>query len=355
MNVEEGSIAPSSTVALSPDVQNQNIVSAAKCKKVEGYAIENGTVCFRGNGILGADAESFTPLPPSNIYAKDKKNAYYRGEVILGVDLASFVPVGYEIGGYSAYAKDKSNVFYQGKSINIAIDPASFVPITTVGGGVIKDKNGVYMVGSYENPYENAYTLISGADPQTFTYVGICEYVEKSNSTYFKDKNSVFAGRFTPKSEIDVQTFEYLGLVDPFGFDASFAFAKDKNRVYRSCGEILEGADPRTFSHIRDQYYQDSAHVWFQSSVIKDVDRGTFVILGEGYSKDARTVYYKASPVLGADPKTFVVDLESGGSGDSYAKDANYIFVGDKILDGVRPADCLTNESLVSCRGRVNK
>jgi hypothetical protein len=290
-----------------------------------GYGKDKNSVYYFAKKIINADPRTFTlfrgPDYPSmeglasNWYAKDINNVYYRSSVITGADTKSFVYLGYEyakdnnlvyyqgkalssakVESFSlvdeGYAKDRQHVFYEGKIANIEIDPAFFV---VVGGGAIKDANRVY----FRNSYNNSYDLANGVNASTFRYIGKCESFEMSVGSYFVDKNNVYTQKFfgrnpvAPVISADVASFYYFGVYEgenevPY----SVSYAKDKNNVYHSCGELLDGADSGTFVDLKDGYVKDRSRVWYLAKEVTGADATTFQSLGNGYAKDASRKYF---------------------------------------------------------------
>jgi hypothetical protein len=147
----------------------------------------------------------------------------------------------YGIERYSGYAKDKNNV-YAGSSILKEADPGTF----EVGEGFVKDSSHVF----YNEPgLPELYTVIANADPDSFELVGYCAGYEIDSYAYYRDKYRIYVDA-EPKPYIDAVSFQYLGVShkNDNHFGTGKAFAKDKNSVYQGCGEVIEGANPITFS-----------------------------------------------------------------------------------------------------------
>lgn len=266
--------------------------------------------------IQNADVQSFVSL--GNKYAKDKNKVYYEGKILADADPNSFTLVDH-------YAKDMKHVFYDDKILNaeIDIDPSYFV---VVGGGAIKDDRRVY----FRNYYKDSYDLVIRADAPTFQFVGTCASFEKSSRSYFKDKNSVFTQKISegnplnPVSQIDISSFHFFGIYGvaegvPY---YSVSYAKDKNNIYSSCGEILDGADVASFADLKDGYVKDKNKVWYLADIISGADVATFTIVRENVAADEY--------------------------GSVYAKDKSNVYFGSEIIEGVNPASC-TIESIENC------
>lgn len=88
-----------------------------------------------------------------------------------------------------------------------------------------------------------------------------------------------------PIIEADTKTFKIL----------SDVYAKDAKHVYYT-QNIIQDADPATFSYVGGFYYaKDARHVYSQGHIIPGADSSTFTYLGGCYSKDASQVYALSS------------------------------------------------------------
>lgn len=283
-----------------------------------------------------------TPQIKNNFkyYKIINNTAYYEDKEIQSVDILTFQEL------EDRWAKDKNHVFYGGEELKIKIDPDSF---TILREGVIKDNKRVY----FFDKFNDKYVLISNVDAPTFQYIGICESVEKSLGFYFKDKNYVFIGD-EPAYNIDVSTFEYFGnYLVVGGIPYSVSYAKDKNSIYHSCGEILEDADKITFINLGDGYAKDKNKVWYLAGIIEEADTKTFQALEGNYAKDKNHAYFDGSIIKNADAASFAVVKEKVPEEDKgneifYAKDKNNVYSGSEIVKGVNPEKC-TPESIKEC------
>ena len=102
--------------------------------------------------------------------------------------------------------------------------------------------------------------------------------------------------------------------------------------VATTTGQLVPGADPKTFVALNKIYGKDVKHVYailrYEPETIPqelpDADPNTFQYVGGGYSKDASNVYWWYHQVLGADPKSLVLVDEYA----VYAKDDHQIYIG---------------------------
>jgi hypothetical protein len=171
-----------------------------------------------------------------------------------------------------------------------------------------------------------ALTKIEDADPATFhVLTGPDPYVEMipcvHDSGYAVDRSHAYwDGNIIPGA--DPRTFSYL----------HFGYSRDANHVYYRAA-ILRGADIRTFSQIDHLYFKDATHVYLNGAAIPDADPTTFSLLGTTWwwwggalARDARHVFFGAAPVPEASPKD-TVDLS-----DSYWMSNQTIFFENKPL-----------------------
>ena len=306
------------------------------------YATDKNNVYYGSSLIKGADTKSFIYL--GNEYAADKNHVYFKETVLPGADINSFILVS------DYFAKDKTHIFSAGEMLDIEIDPASVKLV----GSFIKDGQRVYQEVYYGFNDENdprielgvygeiKYNLIPGIDAPTFQYVGICGSVEKFAGNYYRDKNRVFVESESIDS-IDASSFQYLGEYGvAAGLSYTISYAKDKDVVYHSCGEILEDADTLTFTALEDGYAKDKNNVWYLADIISTADTATLQSLGGGYAKDKLRVYFAGFVVQEADVATFSIVKEQ------VAKDKNYVYFENKIIEGVNPTNC-TIESIENC------
>jgi hypothetical protein len=103
------------------------------------------------------------------------------------------------------------------------------------------------------------FKLLPLADAKTFEIVGVCASVEKSADFYTKDSQRVYIDDKVI-SENAKSFVLFPQYVDRGEIPASGSFSKDINHVFYGCGEIIEGADPKTFKYIGNGVARDSVH-----------------------------------------------------------------------------------------------
>jgi hypothetical protein len=342
-----------------------------------GWAKDAHNVYSVNERLPNADPDSFviwkrpyqyaSTTVSSTPYAKDKNNAYYRSSIIAGADPTSFMPVldgikphdatyGYDAG----YAKDLTHVYYGGKLIQadakefeviegygkdattvyrrglplaLPLDPDTF---KVVGQGLL-DSSHVYFYDEFLGD-EGGFRASTTTDPSTFSYVGVCGSVEKSSSSFYKDKNHVFVGD-QPIIGADPATFVYFGVHDnQDGLPYSVAYAKDKNKVYLGCGGVLKDADPISFKDLKGGYAKDASHVWYLGDALDGADAATFSVISDYYGKDKNGLYNETRkmpviPAVGSKVGGFTLSaVERYGSGDLDGFIAKY--TGREIVQG---------------------
>ena len=118
-------------------------------------------------------------------------------------------------------------------------------------------------------------------------------------------------------------------------------YAKDSNNVYYN-GRILEEADPDTFEIVGSAgafgtYTKDKNYVWLGERKLEDADPSTFQFYkNSNYAKDINFVYHAGCKVKGADASSFEA-ITGNNIPHYYGKDKNYVYIGGKILEGVNP------------------
>jgi hypothetical protein len=118
-------------------------------------------------------------------------------------------------------------------------------------------------------------------------------------------------------------------------------YEKDKNHVYDNLGNLIDYADPNTFTPVLTSvglptgYAVDKNHTFYRSSVTQvDGDPTTFELIDDkgNFAKDSTHVYvYGRSRTGGAsgvsfDVRSFTTLSYPGGVSDSFVKDKNYVY-----------------------------
>ncbi len=197
-------------------------------------------------------------------------------------------------------------------------------------------------------------------------------YIVKNSNAYYwwADLSSEDGKRIEKKiPTVDVNTFQELEMPSTPNYlekeclnPAPF-YAKDKDHVYFQA-EIVDGADPATFSFFDKNYTKDKSHIFYETKAISDrIETFHRINLNEGgeYATDGENYYYNGITikgrgieilprnnsyaridnnifhggklVLGADAKSFSVI----SSGLKIARDKNHVFFDDKYIVGADP------------------
>ena len=294
------------------------------------------------------------------IYSNDGQHVSYLHAAMPEADPSTFVFIS---DSYSSYAKDATHVFLQDKIIPGA-DPATFTVFAEDHGAYGKDATHVYrglcalpdadprtfevLAGGFEKDARHVYyrwsDVVTSADPRSFVVVAIdggC----KNQVVFAKDDNHVYYHggweQVDPSiiAGADPATFVFVG-----GGGYEGGFAKDSHRVYWG-DQAVNGADPKTFESIaapnesnQAPYGRDAHAVYLGPTRLMGADPKTFEVLqifanpdGRDYAKDKHSVYYCEKRVPGADPKTFMANPDGGTPGD--AKDRKHRYLGGRMLD----------------------
>jgi hypothetical protein len=241
-------------------------VSKIQATSTSGWAIQNGSIVYDGavdsdgnfvNRIVQTDPNEFMVSVINPHFGKSMSNVYYDGAPISGADANSFTVLGpsYDDGQHNGgYAEDRAETYYEDSASSGTVAPisgANAPSFSFLGFGYAKDSGSVYLFGD----------VIPGADPETFTVLGLADSPEGSLSgdTYAKDKNHVYLNGMAVPSYVDVSSFALV--YDNNGQPTSYA--KDKNHVYNAYdASIINGANPTTFIVLNSYYAKDKYNVY---------------------------------------------------------------------------------------------
>lgn len=282
------------------------------------------------------DPDTFTPYSAEFPYmGRDAQHVYSEDSLVPGADVATFQIYN------SDFAKDKNAVYSicRGEECDFGplptIDAASFAMFSTDGYGYAKDKNRYYFAGHHglspvPTTSTSTFVIIDNcfAKDAAGVYSGITRMEEADLETfapfkgydclYAKDARHVFInGSVVP--ELDPKTFMPIDTL----------YAKDSKKVYMNQKQIISdsednfvtGADPATFIVLQEPsasggtylgteslYAKDARHVYFGGDVITGADPKTFQVVTARFGKDAQHVYLMTEVVPEADATTFVAD-----------------------------------------------
>lgn len=167
------------------------------------------TISILGSQIRGGD------------YAKDEKHVYCGRGILSGADPRSFVSLGY------GYGRDADTIWDFCTKItvpNIELDLKTFYAINEA---YTKDARAVYIMqppGMDSVPYGvTTFSVISGADPETFQEIG--------RSGYMKDRSHVYVDGSIIDGA-DPSSFEPVNITHCLGKVCQNFDAQDKNHMY---------------------------------------------------------------------------------------------------------------------------
>jgi len=263
-----------------------------------------GNLLFAGGTkITGVDNTTFEYLGGG--YFKDASNVWYYSTNLTtssGADPANFSYLGYKCdvlhcSAITHVAKDNAGVYY-GQTLNTNLDASSYALISPYFD---KDATAVY--------YGNSSSLLGGADPATFEYVG-GNYAKDVSHGYFK--NSQF-----PLS--DPSSFQLL----------NENYATDLSSVFYG-PSLVTGIDP-TSAHVIDSYYiADSSKVFFGSQEILGANSADFHVVRSYLDSSPVGVAYGSGNVY---TNNFVISNESINPG-SFRFIGNIMFADKSNLFG---------------------
>ena len=191
----------------------------------------------------------------SGALAKDGVSAYWMGQPLqLDPKDLKYSSDQY---GRVVYAYDASSLymFMGDKAVLVPdSDPMTFQIIKQTS--YAKDAHHVYDL-SYGYNNDSKVEVMKGADPLTFTSLGVCEAVETDSAKYAKDSRNVYV-EGTVLSGADAATFSVLkSYSSESGMPMSYSFAQDRDNIYYNCGRILKEADHATFRYVGDGKAED--------------------------------------------------------------------------------------------------
>lgn len=277
-------------------------------------AILAGLCCVAGI-VIYLTIENTPPNPwtaESGYHVRGSKVYYYPGFgisdpfEIRDAHAGSFVVID------SSYALDRSHVYVDGMIIPEA-DPATFEVFDFT---FTRDADHVFLrervfsddPAHFENVAPNIYrdtrhvywsADIVSDDPSNLVVVGAADFY-----TYFKDSTTVFVN-----------------------------------------GNPIEGADPATFSVVRDGFSRDATHIFYFASMIPEADVSTFEVLDSPFARDAAHAYWMQNVIPEADPDTFVVL----NANFECSADAVHAYYQATLIPGFDPASIPVSATVNSC------
>lgn len=256
----------------------------------EHYQLEDGKVHWWDYELKGADVASFAPL--NHIWARDSKRIYTQNSANKLADRKTFQVLNH------IFAKDKNRVFYLSGWIKEAdvntfrvLDEGRFCDDESSSGKVSEDAwdySGFACDATqvfHDDMLEGKPVVLRGADPKTFRSLQF---------GFGKDSDAVFHGRWKLK-KVNPQTFRVLNQ----------SFSTDGKRAYYFDQEIAS-ADAASFEVLGEYWARDAKRIYFQKDTVPQADRATFELIDYNFGRDRKYVYGYAGEILaGADAKSF--------------------------------------------------
>ena len=199
-----------------------------------GYAGDDIHVYFEGEIIEAANPRTFKINSENPDYSSDRYYTFFKGKRVPFGDKDTFKFLNNHL------AIDKNSVYYHGEKQEL-IDRNTF---TIINYFASEDKENVYII-KYTSPLKSeliSYKKITDFELKHLTTEYLLgKWLEDNDRLYLLDDKVRNHYIFPVTKEIDKNTFEVIGI------EGNNYYAKDKNHVYKN-GEILEGADPETFT-----------------------------------------------------------------------------------------------------------
>ncbi len=204
---------------------------------------------------------------------------------LLGANLDTFEVLGDYVG------KDDKNVYLFWEKQNIpSLDVKTFEAFPN--SVYAKDKNNIYYTEGFQVPV--SLEVLQNADYDSFDIFEPSYVLEENEKIeYAKDKDKVFSGKDVFVGNVDVETFDRVGVI----------YFKDKNYVYNSYSKKIAEADPNTFgmlffdSEYSDKksissYAKDRKYIYCdRGQILKEADIATFTALGYDLGEDKNQKY----------------------------------------------------------------
>ena len=130
------------------------------------------------------------------------------------------------------------------------------------------------------------------------------EYIIKNNSVYMKGWNEGVGKYERLLKNADAKSFSIIETDDNL-------YGKDKFYVYYE-NEIIHGADPKTFKHIKKGFAIDKNRAYHYNDSIENSNPKEFEVIDYHFSKNYENVFYKTKPldVCSVNNFTFVFPIE---------------------------------------------
>ncbi len=269
------------------DVKHPRKAMPEAIKKAnERYLRHGDQVLYQGQ-IISNEASRYKII--NDEYAVDGKNVYSHGEIVEGMIADNFTVI------TPYYRKDKNQAYY----FNTPIPESNPATFKVLNDSVAKDDKHVYY---------NGYIV----ENRTVEDVGRSEASElekiwKWNSLHLSPTRVILV----PDDDVE---------------DITNNFYAYNNEVYGRNNKLV-GIKPEDVIVIDEDdksYVRIGAEIFYYINVIEGADPETFTLISDHFSKDAKHVYYCEHKVVDADPLTFEheenVYADENDAGEYYLK-----------------------------------
>lgn len=270
--------------------------------------------------LADVDTETFTVL--STILAKDKNRVYYKGQAIkLKVDLPNFRLKSDEI-KMSFYPIDNQHVYTFNGLVDAEMfvvedaDPASF---TAIDFNWSKDAKHLFYKGRKTNLDLASFAVLND------------EFCVDKQHLYLQDKELV-------PLDISFDLASIKALDHKFIYDKEYLFVRvhffengnDTGMVHQ-----IKYDDIESFDAINSWCFSLDGKDFIMGRTVTEVPKQHFQLLADKqYALTESEVFWNGAPIKGADRNSFELLANSF----DYAKDKDFVYYQDMIVEGANPA-----------------
>jgi hypothetical protein len=218
--------------------------------------------------IEGADSKTFEYLNGNNTWARDKDHYFYDW-LITHVDRKSFAFIN------DIFSEDKDSIY-------VAPDVGKLQSVLPNKGGAKAINNQYMKIGRtvyYAYSHPNLKLMTNSFDTISQTRV-----IDK-NIICVNNQVIISYGKKFKYRNVDINSFQVYPpdkeqkTQDDYSNDL---YSKDRDNVYYD-GEIIPGADVKTFTLLKFDFGKDAKHAYYKTELLKGVDVQSF--------EEADTVY----------------------------------------------------------------
>ena len=191
------------------------------------------------------DADPATYVQLNFNFAKDKNHIFRDNEKLTEVDYTSFEILNEE------FCKDNKSVYYYLYNEPLRRIETNLSEVTVLNQYCIRDDKYVYLHTSRRNGESvDEVVSIPFKNAERITFFENNKIIKIDDTIYYET---------TPLKEADADTFEEI----------EYGYAKDINHVF-FLGEIIKGADPKTFKYNSRNYtFSDKNHTYESGEIFK--------------------------------------------------------------------------------------